>query len=85
MPCFPGSTSYQNSLSVDASLSIDATVAGDPSKNRTGWGEKFSASTGYMEVKSDSNNLEKTYVISVAKCIESEATLTPGAQVQHTG
>ncbi len=79
MPCFPGTTRYQNSLSVDASLSID------PLKNRSGWGEKFSASTGYMEVKSGSNNLEKTYVISVAKCIQNEATLTPGAQVLHTG
>ena len=80
--CFLGSKSYQNSLSVDASVSVDATVAADPSRNRTGWGAKFSASAGYKEVTSASNNAETTYVISVAKCIKYKATLTRRAQVK---
>jgi len=64
-------TSYQNSLAVDVNV------------RGSGWGAKFSVSTGFKEVKEGTNSYHKTYVESVAKCIQYLATLKRGIKVKE--
>ena len=62
-------TSYQKSLAMDVNV------------HGSGWGAKFSVSTGFKEVKEGTNSYHKTYIESVAKCIQYSATLKRGIKV----
>jgi hypothetical protein len=63
-------TSYQKSLSVDVDV------------HGGGWGAKFSFSSGFKDVKEGTNSYHKTYVESVAKCIQYLASLKRGIKVK---
>ncbi len=64
-------TSYQKSLS------------GDVDVHGGGWGAKFSVSSGFKDVKEGTNSYHKTYVESVAKCIQYLASLKRGIKVKN--
>jgi hypothetical protein len=68
-----GSSSYQNSLAVDAA--IEGEYQGGA------WSAKFSASVGYKEVKQGSSSYRKIYVETVARCVLYLASLKSGIQV----
>lgn len=66
-----GSKSYQDTLSVEASVEGSFFVA------------KFSASTGFKEVKEDTSKYRRSYLSSVAKCSVYEAYVSHLAPISN--
>jgi hypothetical protein len=63
--------SYQNSLSVDVEV------------HGSGYEQKFSVSSGFKDVKQGTDSYRKTFVESVAKCIQYSAFLKKGIKVSY--
>jgi hypothetical protein len=56
-------------------------LGGEDLEGNQTWSGKFSASEKYKEVKEATDNLNKVFVDSVAKCVTYIAELKGGAQV----